>query len=143
MHASVKWVFALFTSILAFLANPYGPFGTFWPPAVGIPIPTGAESVFFVLLNIFEAVSLGIALTMLMFDYPRVALAPLTLTTTRKGFLGLVWILGNWWIHDALHVHVGQQLPGLLFVEYGFHVTTMAVAVYLLILAGRVYRHKK
>jgi alpha-beta hydrolase superfamily lysophospholipase len=37
--------------------------------------------------------------------------------------LGLVWFLGNWWIHDGLHVVVGQDMGGLLAIEYGFHLT--------------------
>lgn len=140
MHASVKWIFTAFITTLAFLANPYGPFGQFWPPAVGIPIHSSVESAFLVLLNVAEAVSLGIALTFMLFDYPRKALQPLTLPETRYGFLGLIWVLGNWWLHDALHVHLGFSMPGLLFVEYGFHVTTMGITVYLLYLAGKVYR---
>ena len=31
--------------------------------------------------------------------------------------------MGNWWMHDNLHVHTGLNIPGLLAIEYGFHVT--------------------
>jgi hypothetical protein len=43
-------------------------------------------------------------------------------------YLSTVWLLGNWWVHDALHIVNGMNPTGLLKIEYGFHVT--------LILAG-------
>ncbi len=133
-------VMVVFFASLAFLANPTGPFGEFWPPAPGSPSPTGILLTFFVILNIFEAVSLAVSLVMLLTAWPQKALKPLSLPETRLGFLSLVWILGNWWAHDALHVHLGENLPQLIKVEYGFHVTTMIITGYVIYLTSKLMR---
>ena len=33
-----------------------------------------------------------------------------------------------WWPHDNLHLHNGMDMQGLLFIEYGFHVTLIIAA---------------
>ena len=34
----------------------------------------------------------------------------------------------SWWPHDNLHIHNGNDLQGLLYIEYGFHVTLIIAA---------------
>jgi hypothetical protein len=34
----------------------------------------------------------------------------------------------SWWPHDNLHISNGNDLRGLLFIEYGFHFTLMIAA---------------
>ena len=46
-------------------------------------------------------------------------------------FLCIIWLLISWWPHDNLHKHNGLNLQGLLFIEYGFHVTLMIVGAIL------------
>ncbi len=36
-----------------------------------------------------------------------------------------------WWPHDNLHISNGNNLQGLLFIEYGFHFTLMIAALVL------------
>jgi hypothetical protein len=43
--------------------------------------------------------------------------------------LAIAWLLMNWWAHDGLHQHVGMNLHGLLWIEYGFHFTLIISAV--------------
>jgi hypothetical protein len=38
-------------------------------------------------------------------------------------YLAIGWLLVSWWPHDNLHIHVGEDMQGLLYLEYGFHVT--------------------
>jgi len=38
-------------------------------------------------------------------------------------YFGTLWLLGNWWVHDALHITTGMNPTALLWIEYGFHVT--------------------
>ena len=37
-------------------------------------------------------------------------------------YLCIGWLLVSWWPHDNLHIHTGS-LQGLLYIEYGFHMT--------------------
>ena len=45
-----------------------------------------------------------------------------------------------WWIYDALHVSYHETLSHLLLIEYGFHVTMMAAAIYLVFLVSKTFR---
>jgi hypothetical protein len=38
----------------------------------------------------------------------------------RALFGSLVWLMGNWWIHDNLHMPVGLEMNRLIFIELFF-----------------------
>jgi hypothetical protein len=40
-------------------------------------------------------------------------------------YLSIGWLLVSWWPHDNLHMHVGEDPQGLLFLTYGFHMTLL------------------
>lgn len=93
--------------------------------------PTSAQLPFFLVLAAVEAVSLGLAVSFLVWGRPamqRLAGGRTGLETAMM--LGAFWVLANWWMHDNLHQVNGFNLAGLLVIEYAFHVT--------LILAGAV-----
>jgi hypothetical protein len=95
-----------------------------FPLPEGGPQASGVQVPLFVLLNVFEALAMGLGVAVLL-TAPRVIRE---LPAAQRGLawavaLGLVWFLGNWWIHDGLHVVVGQDMGGLLAIEYGFHLT--------------------
>ncbi len=46
-------------------------------------------------------------------------------------YLSIGWFLVSWWSHDNLHIHNGDDLQGLLYIEYGVHVTLIIAAVVL------------
>ncbi len=46
-------------------------------------------------------------------------------------FIALPWMLVSWWPHDNLHVHNGMNLQGLLYIEYGFHLTLIIASLIL------------
>jgi hypothetical protein len=46
-------------------------------------------------------------------------------------YLSIGWLLASWWPHGHLHQVVGENLQGLLYIEYGFHVTLIIGAVVL------------
>ncbi len=46
-------------------------------------------------------------------------------------YLSIGWLLVSWWPHSHLHQVVGENLQGLLYIEYGFHVTTIIGTVVL------------
>lgn len=39
--------------------------------------------------------------------------------------------MGNWWIHDNLHMHIALDMTHLLYIEYGFHMSMLACVVTL------------
>jgi len=127
--ARIVWIVVAFVS---FLANPHGPLGTFWAPSPMSPEPVGLQMPLFMILNVAESVALASSVVLALFYFPQKALANLTLKETRLAFAGLLWIMGNWWMHDALHIHIGMDLHRLLFVEYGFHITMMIAAAYII-----------
>jgi hypothetical protein len=116
----------------AFLLEPNGPWGGFWAPSPAMPTPTAGLVPFFMVLGLLDALSLGAAVSFLVFGYPLVA----AIGTASKGltfaaYLSIVWVLGNWWAHDSLHIHHGPELVPLLSLEYGFHVPLMIAGAIL------------
>jgi hypothetical protein len=48
----------------------------------------------------------------------------------RTAHLAIAWSLINWWPHSNFHQTIGaRSVGGLLAIEYGFHVTTIAAAL--------------
>ena len=89
-----------------------------------MPPPTPTEVNLFMLLGVFDALSLGLGVSCLIFGWPLIE----QVATPSRGrtviiYLSTVWFLGNWWVHDALHIVNGMNPTGLLWIEYGFHVT--------------------
>lgn len=140
MNRIIKWGVGVFVAIMAFTANPHGPLGGFWRPDTMSPDPTSIQLPFFILLNIFESLTFALAVILLIFNFPKKPLSPLSLTQTRTAFISLSWVLGNWWAHDSLHVHIGMNLQSLLYLEYGFHVTMMIAALYLFWVASKLLK---
>lgn len=101
-----------------------------WPPAPGAtPAPTLLP--FFILLSLLEALSFGLGMAFIVYGWPFMStLAGGSKRMTYTMFVIIAWFLISWWPHDNLHLHNGLNLQGLLFIEYGFHVT--------LIIAGAV-----
>lgn len=85
--------------------------------------PTGILLPLFMMLGVFEAVALGLAISFLV--YGRHLIAKLAAPGWRFNalYFGVAWALGNWWFHDSLHMITGFNLAGLLIIEYAFHVT--------------------
>lgn len=130
------WVKILIVTVVvaipAFLLEPRGPLGGFWAPHPGAPTPTGGLVPFFMLLGLLDALSLGAAVSFLIFGYPLVAVIGISSRgLTFAAYLSLAWVLGNWWAHDSLHQHHGFDLVPLLGIEYGFHVTMMIAGAIL------------
>jgi hypothetical protein len=119
---------ALVFAIVAFLFGPMAPLGSLvWPPPVQLAsAPTGAQEGLLMLLGIITSAAFGIAIAFLTFGWPAVR----SVMYPRRGlavgvFVSLVWVLGNWWLHDGLHLVTGLDPGGLVAIEYGFHVTLM------------------
>ena len=121
---------ALITALFAIPAMALGQ--VIWPPAPGGPEPSAAQFPFFLILAVFEALTFGLGVSFLLFGFPAISRAmggsPLRAWAT---FLAIGWFLVSWWPHDNMHIHNGSNLQGLLYIEYGFHVTLMVAGLIL------------
>ena len=102
-----------------------------WPPAPGTT-PGATLLPFFLLLSFLEALSFGLGIAFLVYGWPFMStLAGGSKRMTYTMFVIIAWFLLSWWPHDNLHLHNGLNLQGLLFIEYGFHVTLMLAGAVL------------
>lgn len=128
-----KWVIVtLVLAFFAFLASPNGPLGSFWRPSPDAPPPTGVQLPLFIFLNVAEVLAFGIGVSFLIFGYPAVKrVLPQSRGLAFAAYLSIGWMLANWWPHDSLHLKNGMNLPGLLRIEYGFHITLIVAGLIL------------
>lgn len=130
-------------AVPAFLAEPNGPLGSFWAPHPETPIPTAGQLPLFLLIGVLEAVMLGGAFSFLLFGFPLVeAIGSASRGLARAAQVSIAWLLGNWWAHDSLHMHVGHDTGALLAIEYGFHVTLMLAGTILAIFFVKALGHR-
>jgi hypothetical protein len=125
------WVKVLLVTVLiAAPAMVLGP--VLWPPAAGGPEPTGGQLPFFIFLALMESVLLGLGISFLLFGLPTVRrVSADSKARALAMYLSIGWLMVSWWPHDNLHISNGNNLRGLLFIEYGFHFTLMIAALVL------------
>jgi len=124
------WVkVALVTALFAVPAMALGK--VIWPPAAGGPEPSAGQFPFFILLAVFEALTFGLGVSFLLFGFAPLRRAVGTTWRVWAIYLSVGWFLVSWWPHDNLHIHNGNDLQGLLYIEYGFHVTLMLAGIVL------------
>lgn len=100
-----------------------------WPPAEGGPEPAAGQLPFFIMLAAIESIILGLGVAFLIFGFPlinRISSGSKPLAWAM--YLSIGWWMVSWWPHDNLHIHVGSDMQGLLYIEYGFHVTLIVTA---------------
>lgn len=101
-----------------------------WPPAPDGPVPSDGQLPFFIFLAAAEALTFGLGVAFLVFGLPFIRRAsagnPLRAWAI---YLSIGWLLVSWWPHDNLHIHNGENLQGLLYIEYGFHITLMTAGL--------------
>jgi hypothetical protein len=129
-HAMKTWVkVALVTALFAVPAMALGQ--VIWPPAAGGPEPTAGQLPFFIFLAVFEALTFGLGISFLLFGFAPLRRAVGATWRAWAIYLSVGWFLVSWWPHDNLHIHNGDDLQGLLYIEYGFHVTLMLAGIVL------------
>jgi hypothetical protein len=119
-------------AVAAFMLGPQAPLGQLvWPATVDLdPAPAGAQVGLFMLLGVIEALAFGAGLAILILGRAIVRrfVPPGRTGLATATHLALFWMLGNWWLHDGLHMVAGLHTGPLLAVEYAFHVTLIAAA---------------
>lgn len=93
-----------------------------WPPPPGFS-PPASLLPFFVILGLAESLALGAGVAFLIFGFAFIARTGVGSLAAWGGYIGIAWSLVNWWAHDGFHRVNGLAFAGLLWIEYGFHVT--------------------
>lgn len=145
MKTSVKFtILTLAIAIPAWFLGGGAPLGnqmwmSLWPWAtVSEMEPTGAQLPLFMLLGAISAVAFGAAISFLVWGggLVRRIVGP-DQGRHRLFMVATFWLLGNWWMHESLHIVNGENFTGLLILEYAFHVTLIAAAAYVAFTAYR------
>ena len=114
-----------------------------WPPDPMLSTPTSMQLPFFIFLSALEAITFGLGVSFIIFVGPMIKLVPTEWRTKAWwSFMALTWLLVSWWPHDNLHQHNGMNLQGLLYIEYGFHLT-LIIAGFILAYSFATFLKKK
>ncbi len=131
----IKWKLALAVALvitaISGLISPLGPLGDFWRPPAHMLMVSAGHIPFLMLLGMTESFCFGLGTSFLIFGYPLLRdVKPISLNLIRATHFAIAWLLGNWWLHDSLHLHFGMSnMTMLLIVDYSFHMTLMLAAV--------------
>ena len=106
------------------------------PPPYLLPAYIGVAAI--------EALAFGFAVSFAIFGWPAIRKLDLGAAWLNKlFFVTLCWFIGNWWMHDNLHMNVGLDMTRLFMLEYGFHVSMLACAITLTIAFIRLLNRVK
>jgi hypothetical protein len=126
-------VVTMAVAVPAFLLGP-----VLFPPSGDFPTMVGTQLYLMVVVVVVEALALGLAVAFLLFAWPSVRrIVGPSRPRTLAAYLATAWVLGNWWLHDSLHLAVGLDMNGLIAIEYAFHMTLIAAGM---ILAWQLHR---
>jgi hypothetical protein len=105
--------------------------GVVWPYAEGGPQPSGVQLPLFIILGVLDSLAFGVGVAFLLYGYPlvrRLGQGRLAWAT----YLSIAWSLVSWWPHSNMHRVNGENIAGLLAIDYGFHATLM-LATYIVL----------
>jgi hypothetical protein len=125
-----KWQMSLSTLVVGAAAFFAGP--VLWPMAHNAPMPPPSLLPGYVAVSAVEALAFGFAVSFAAFGWPATRAVRFGAPWLKRMlFASLVWLTGNWWIHDSLHMHIGLDMNRLLYIEASFHITLLACGLAL------------
>ncbi len=115
-------------AIPAFLLGP-----VIWPPAEGSPSPTAPQLPFLLFLNFVQTAVLGLGVSFIVFGLSVMRrISPDSKARAWAMYLSIGYLMVSWWPHINMHVHNGpENLQGLIFIDYLFHLPSMIAALVL------------
>ena len=136
-----RWKFATIALLIGVVSIPLSlaVFHPVLPGGAGLPI---WALPFFLGMKIFEGLALGVGIGFILFGRRLLERSGEPRLLTLLAYVSISWYLVNWWLHDNLHAINGQNVSGLLAIEYGFHFTMMVAAGILAVFFYRVIRRK-
>lgn len=97
-----------------------------WPPSIVLRF-TGIELVLSNAFYLFEALAFGWGISFLIWMLPKAEILRkekwLRFNTVA---ISVGWLLLSWWPHDRLHLTHYESIHNFLYIEYGFHIPTIA-----------------
>ena len=132
IHSRMTWVKVLLVTV--FVAIPALILGSIiWPPAEGSPSPTATQIPFLLFLSLVQATVLGLGVSFLAFGLPVMRrISPDSKVRAWAMYLSIAYLMVSWWPHINMHVHNGpDNLQGLIYVDYLFHLPSMIAALVL------------
>ncbi len=137
---SKPWQIVLLTGVIGSAAFFAGP--KIWPASHDVHMPPPNLLPGYIAISAVEALAFGFAVAFAVFGWP--AIRDLHLGArwlNRILFVTLTWFMGNWWIHDNLHMHIGLDMNRLLYIEFVFHMSMLACGVTLALSWMRLASH--
>ena len=124
------WLLIFITLVFAIPAFFLGK--VIWSDNPTMPMPTSGQLPFFIFLSIVESLTFGLGVSFAIFGYSLVKKVSqkLKLKVTLS-YISIIWLLVSWWPHDNLHRVNGMNMQGLLYIEYGFHLTLIIASLIL------------
>lgn len=97
-----------------------------WPYQAGEVDMTWQLPVFMA-VGALEAIAFGLGVAFVLFG---ATVARRVAPGGRPGLFvaAVTWSLGNWWLHDSLHITNGLSATGLVIIDLAFHTTLIAAA---------------
>jgi hypothetical protein len=118
-------------TVFAILAGPRGPLGGLWRP-MPMPEPTRGQISALFASGLIEAIGFGAAIAVLLVGRPAFARLARTPARANCAWLATAWLLGSWWPHTALHLHIGIKPSALAPIELVFHAGSIIMIALLL-----------
>lgn len=137
---SKSWQMSLLTVVIGGAAFFTGP--KIWPMGHEVPTPPPNLLPGYIAISAVEALAFGFAVAFAVFGWS--AIRDLRLGArwlNRLLFVTLFWFMGNWWIHDNLHMHIGLDMNRLIYIEFVFHMSMLACGVTLALSLMRLASH--
>ena len=104
-----RWmlIVTIVIGLTAFVIGPH-----IWPMASDVPLPPVNLLPGYIVLSATEALAFGFAAAFALFGWPAIRGLGLGAAWLNKWlFVTLCWFMGNWWMHDSLHMHNGMNMP--------------------------------
>lgn len=137
---SKPWQMFLLAVVIGGAAFFTGPM--IWPMASEVPAPPPNLLPAYIAISAVEALAFGFAVAFAVFGWPAIRDLRLGARWLNKMlFVTLCWFMGNWWIHDNLHMHIGLDMNRLLYIEFAFHMSMLACGVTLALSWMRLANH--
>jgi hypothetical protein len=112
--------------IITFILSPL-----LWPSSPDL-VPPNNLLPFYIFISLIESLTFGFGIAFLIIAFPYLKKVPKEAKTrTYLAFISLIWLLVSWWPHDNFHRMNGMNMEGLIFIEYGFHLTLIIASIIL------------
>ncbi len=121
-------VTTLAIGIVGFMLNPAAPAGAaLWGDMPEGEEPEGIQLPLLMLYTAISALAMGFGISYWAYALPWTR--RLFSAWTVPAHLAIGWVSASFWIHDSLHMMNGENMAGLIALEYGFHVPTLLAGV--------------